>query len=68
MLYPLRSGYSWRILPRDYPPWQPIYYHLRKRRLDGRLRRTHDDRLREGVREAEGRNRDPSAAVTHGRS
>ncbi len=39
-----------------------LYYHFRKWRLDGRLRRAHDQ-LREAVREAEGRDRDPSAAV-----
>src|SRR5215210_7942162 len=58
----LRSGCSWRMLPREYPPWQTLYYHFRKWRIDGRLRRAHD-RLRTAVREAEGRERDPSAAV-----
>src|SRR5215210_9170015 len=41
---------------------QSIYYHFRKWHLDGRLRRAHD-RLREAVRESEGREPDPSAAV-----
>jgi putative transposase len=50
------------MLPREYPPWQTVYYHFRKWRLDGRLRRAHD-RLRKAVREAEGREPDPSAAV-----
>jgi transposase len=43
------SGCAWRMLPREYPPWQTLYYHLRRWRRDGRLRRTHD-RLREAVR------------------
>jgi len=50
------------MLPREYPPWQTVYYHFRKWRLDGRLRRAHD-RLREAVHEAEGREPEPSAAV-----
>jgi transposase len=50
------------MLPREYPPWQTVYYHFRRWRHDGRLRRAHD-RLREELREAEGRDRDPSAAV-----
>jgi putative transposase len=62
VFYLLRSGCSWRMLPREHPPWQTVYYHLRRWRLDGRLRKAHD-RLREEVREAEGRDRDPSAAV-----
>ena len=57
-----RSGCSWRMLPREYPPWQTVYYHFRKWRIDGRLRRAHD-RLREALRESEGRDRAPSAAV-----
>jgi putative transposase len=50
------------MLPREYPPWQTVYYHFGKWRRDGRLRRAHD-RLREAVREAEGREVAPSAAV-----
>jgi transposase len=26
----LRSGCAWSMLPREYPPWQTIYYHFRK--------------------------------------
>jgi transposase len=38
----LRSGCAWRMLPREYPSWQTVYYHFRRWRLDGRLRRAHD--------------------------
>ena len=62
VFYLLRSGCAWRMLPREYPPWQTVYYHFWKWRRDGRLRRAHD-RLREAVRVAEGRGRDPSGAV-----
>ena len=41
---------------------QTVYYHFRKWGLRGRFRRAHD-RLRAAVREAEGHDRDPSAAV-----
>jgi putative transposase len=50
------------MLPREYPPWQTVYYHFSKWRRDGRLRQAHD-RLRAAVREAEGRDRNPSGAV-----
>ena len=43
-------------------PADRLYYHFRKWKIDGRPWRAHD-RLREEVREAEGRNRSPSAAV-----
>jgi putative transposase len=62
VFYLLRSGCAWRMLPREYPPWQTVYYHFRKWRLDGRLRQAHD-RLRTAVRETEGREREPTAAV-----
>ena len=56
VFYLLRSGCAWRMLPREYPPWQTVYYHFRKwRLLDGRLRQAHE-RLRAAVRQAEGRN------------
>src|SRR5215213_5959449 len=61
VFYLLRSGCAWRTLPREYPPWQTVYYHFRKWRIDGRLRRAHY-RLRETVRESERREPDPSAA------
>ena len=50
------------MLPKEFPPWQAVYYHFRKWRIEGRLRRAHD-RLREVVRETEGREPVPSAAV-----
>ena len=50
------------MLPHEYPPWQTVYYHFRRWRLDGRLYRAHDA-LRSEVRAREGRARDPSAAA-----
>ena len=31
----LRTGCAWRYLPRDFPPWQTVYYHFRRFRLTG---------------------------------
>ena len=42
VFYLLRSGCAWRMLPRELPPWQTVYYHFYKWRRDGRLRRAHD--------------------------
>src|SRR5688500_7459226 len=42
VFYLLRSGCAWRMLPREYPPWQTVHYHFRKWRLDGRLRQAHE--------------------------
>ena len=43
VFYLLRSGCAWRMLPREYPPWQTVYYHFRKWRRDGRLRQATTD-------------------------
>ena len=26
ILYALRDGQAWRLLPHDFPPWQTVYY------------------------------------------
>ncbi len=62
VFYLLRSGCAWRMLPREYPPWQTVYYHFRRWRLDGRLRRAHGA-IRAEIRARDGRPRDPSAAA-----
>jgi putative transposase len=36
MLYWLRAGCAWRLLPHDLPPWKTVYHYLRCWRLDGR--------------------------------
>lgn len=28
ILYFLRAGCAWRLLPQDFPPWQTVYYYL----------------------------------------
>jgi transposase len=30
----LRTGCQWRLLPKEYPTWQTVYYHLAKWRRD----------------------------------
>ncbi len=32
ILYFLRVGMAWRLLPHDLPPWQTVYYYLRWQR------------------------------------
>src|SRR5262245_61036799 len=62
IFYMTRAGGAWRYLPLEYPPWQTVYGYFRKWRLDGTWQRIHDS-LRGDVREQEGRNRQPSAAI-----
>ncbi len=60
LLYVLRSGCAWRMLPHDFPPWGTVYTYLRNGRKDGTWERIHET-LRPQVRQAEGRDPTPSA-------
>jgi putative transposase len=65
--YISRSGCSWRMLPKDFPPYQTVYDYFRNWRNDGTWERIHD-LLREQVREREGREASPSAAIIDSQS
>lgn len=67
MLYLLRSGCQWRLLPHDMPPWQTVYYHHRKWRMDGTWAKI-NRLLRERVRQKAGREATPSVAIVDAQS
>ena len=60
--YVVRAGGSWRLLPHDFPPWPVVYHYFRLWRCDGTWERLHDT-LRRRVREAAGREPEPSAGI-----
>jgi putative transposase len=62
ILYVLRAGCAWRLLPHDFPPWQTVYYYLRRWQREGVWARVHHT-LVMAAREREGRAASPSAAV-----
>ena len=67
ILYHVRAGGSWRMLPKDFPPWQTVYWYFKQWRDDGSLDRLHDA-LRDLVREREGRSTQPTAGITDSQS
>lgn len=67
VLYVLRSGCAWRMLPREVPPWPTVYARFRHWLVRGTLRRAHDA-LRAQVRVAEGREPEASAVVIDSQS
>ena len=67
MLYVLRSGCAWRMMPHDLPPWGTVSWYFRQWRLDGSWERIHEA-LRPKVREALGREPTPSAAIIDSQS
>ena len=68
ILYQVRAGGSWRMLPKDLPAWQTVYGYFRDWGRDGTLDRIHDA-LRERVRsKQEERNPTPSAGIADSQS
>lgn len=63
ILYHVRAGGAWRMLPKDFPPWQTVYGYFARWREDGTLDALHDA-LREQVRtRQEQRHPAPSAGI-----
>jgi putative transposase len=67
ILYLLRSGCSWRMLPKDFPPYTTVYEYYSRWRKDGTVIRLHDA-LRRQVRVESGRDPEPSAGVIDSQS
>jgi len=60
IFYLLRTGCSWRLLPHDFPPWRIVFYYFWQWRRVGIWEKMHDT-LRGDLRQAAGRQRQPSA-------
>jgi putative transposase len=67
ILYVLRSGGIWRLLPHDLPPWKTVYHYWRLWRLNGTWE-VINQRLRESLRLKMGRHAQPSAGVIDSQS
>jgi len=67
ILYIVRGGCAWRMMPTDLPPWSTCYDYFYKWRNDGTWRRLHDA-LRDQVRRKAGRKTSPSMAIIDSQS
>src|SRR5713101_2875144 len=67
ILYVVRSGCAWRLLPRDFGPWQTVYGYFRQWSHDWTWRFIHDA-LRDCLRKTEGRKVAPTAAIIDSQS
>ena len=67
ILYFLRAGAAWRLLPHDLPPWQTVYYYLRRWQEEGVWQHVHHA-LVLADRERSGREASPSAAILDSQS
>ena len=65
--YVVRNGCSWRMLPREFPPWENVYRTFRRWAAADKFEQMHD-RLRELWRSREEREPEPTAAVLDAQS
>ncbi len=66
-VYLVRTGCSWRMLPKHFPRWQNVYGHFRRWADAGVFEQMHD-RLRSAWRQREGRDAMPTGAVIDSQS
>jgi putative transposase len=62
IIYVVRSGCAWRLLPHEFPNWKTVYGIFLRWRNDGTWQRIHDT-LRDMLRQRLGRKKSPSAAI-----
>ena len=67
ILYLVRTGCQWRLLPHDFPPWSTVHSWYRRWRLDGTWGRI-NEALRQQVRSAAGRDPSPRASAADSQS
>ena len=76
IFYVLRTGCGWEMLPYDLPPYSTVYYYFRRLLLRTTLRERQktdvwqqmNNALRQQLRQVEGRNPQPSAAIADSQS
>jgi putative transposase len=67
ILYLVRTGCQWRLLPHDFPPWSTVHTWYRRWRNDGTWQRI-NEALRQQVRSAAGRDPNPRASAADSQS
>ena len=67
ILYVLRSGGAWRLLPNDFPPYKTVYHYFWLWRKHGIWKKIHD-KLRQQTRTQAGRQPEPSAGIIDSQS
>jgi len=67
ILYVVKTGCQWRMLPKDFPPWKTVYQLFYRWRLSGLWQKIHEA-LRTQVRQSVGKKPNPSAAIIDSQS
>lgn len=67
ILYILRTGGSWRMMPHDFPAWSTVYDFFQKLSRDGTWERINDV-LRGRIRQKDEREVEPSVLIADSQS
>ena len=67
IFYLCRSGCQWRMLPKEYPPYNSCFYYYRKWKRDGTWVKL-NTALNRHIRKASGREADPSVGIIDSQS
>ena len=67
ILYLLRTGCQWRLIPSDFPPWSTVWWYFRRWRQDGAWAKVHRA-LHRAARTAKGQNPEPAVVIMDSQS
>lgn len=67
ILYLLKTGCQWRMIPGNFAPWESVYYYFNKWKNEGIIEELLD-KLRSMVRIRSGRNESPGMGIIDSRS
>ncbi len=65
--YVMKSGCQWRLLPKDFPPWQTVYDYYLRWRKNGKWQEIHDTLVKQ-VREKAGKKQTPTVGIIDSQS
>src|SRR5437762_6363437 len=67
ILYLVKTGCQWRMIPADFPKWQTIYYYFSVWKRSGLIEQIHE-LLVEKIRKSQGRKEEPSVGIIDAQS
>lgn len=67
VLYVVKGGIQWRMIPKDLVPWETAYYYFRKWKMNGLIDELHDFLVGK-VRLKKGKSLQPSAGIIDSQS
>ena len=67
VLYLVKTGCQWRLLPHDFPNWQIVYYYFNTWKKSGLIQQIHESMV-EKTRQLEDKEKQPTAGIIDSQS